>query len=277
MQEIHGVTVPFDVPPRRVVSLVPSLTLSLFELNLGDRVVGITDYCAEPAEQVARLPRIGGPIDPNIERILALHPDLVIADDDENRREHVEALEQAGVTVWVVRPRRVKDATDLLWAMMYAFDEASMVPRVQLIERAMDYLENAALNRDPVSVFVPIWRNPWMTFNQDTYIHDLLRLCGAHNVFGEHEGENAARYFAVEEEEIIAAQPEVVLLPQNDPYAFGPKDVTALQQLDIPAARSGHIHLLDGKLLIWYGTQTARALGALPRLFTSTPPGESAP
>jgi ABC-type Fe3+-hydroxamate transport system substrate-binding protein len=264
MQEIHGVTVPFDAPPRRVVSLVPSLTQTFFELNLGDRVVGITDYCTEPAAEVARLPRVGGVLDPDIAAVLALNPDLVMVDKDENRLEDAQTIEEAGVTVWAAQPRRVKDVIDLMWAMMYAFDEASMVPRVRVIEQAMDRMENAALNETQVRIFAPVWRDPWMTFGRDTYIHDLLYLCGASNVFG--EAGDGRRYFEVTENAIVAAQPEVVLLPQDDPYAFSQKDVDDLHRLHIPAAQSGRIHLVDGSHLAWYGTQTARALGELPHV-----------
>ena len=86
---------PVSMPPRRVVSLVPSVTESLFELNLGENVIAVTDYCVHPADQVIRLPRIGGTKNPDIPRIISLNPDLVIANQEENRPEDVEQLRSA--------------------------------------------------------------------------------------------------------------------------------------------------------------------------------------
>src|SRR6266849_1180955 len=95
---------PVDYVPQRVVSLVPSVTESLFDLNIGTRVVGVTDYCTRPADAVSKLPRLGGTKNPNIEAIVALHPDLVIMNQEENRQEDAEALQAAGVPVWVTHP-----------------------------------------------------------------------------------------------------------------------------------------------------------------------------
>src|SRR5215813_10122637 len=96
---------PVSTPPRRVVSLVPSVTESLFDLNLGDRLIAITDYCVYPEAGVARLPRIGGTKNPDVGRIINLSPDLVIANQEENRKEDVLALQEAGIPVWVMFPR----------------------------------------------------------------------------------------------------------------------------------------------------------------------------
>ena len=94
---------------RRIVSLVPSLTEALFALGLGDRVVGVTDWCVYPASELARLPRVGGTKTPDLVAILELEPDLVIANQEENRRTHVEKLRAAGVRVWVTYPRTVRE------------------------------------------------------------------------------------------------------------------------------------------------------------------------
>src|SRR5215510_12390416 len=126
---------PVDHPPQRVVSLVPSVTESLFDLTLGNRLIAITDYCIYPAEGVARLPRIGGTKNPDIARIIEMRPDLVIANQEENRREDVEALQAAHIPVWVTFPKTVADAFNLLWNIMDVFDEPAMVPRVRLIEQ----------------------------------------------------------------------------------------------------------------------------------------------
>lgn len=284
---------PVAQPPHRVVSLVPSVTESLFDLNLGDRLVAVTDYCVHPAEGVARLPRIGGTKNPDVRRIIELAPDLVIANREENRREDVQALQAAGVPVWVTFPRTVSDAVNLLWNIMHVFDEPVMVPRVRLIEQTLDWVRRLGeqqLAANPCRVFVPIWLDPLMTFNADTYAHDLLRVCGAVNVFGERQrryplradlgeaeayspddpraAERDTRYPRITWDEVVAAQPDMILLP-SEPFAFDATHIPLFAGLDVPAVHKKRIILVDGSLLHWHGTRLARALDSLPALFWS--------
>lgn len=285
----YQMEVPIQSPPQRVVSLVPSTTESLFDLNLGTRVVGVTDYCVRPADGVAHLPHIGGTKNPDIQAIRALNPDLVMANQEENRREDVEALQAAGIPVWVTFPRTVADTFNFLWNIMYVFDETSMVPRVRLIEQTMDWVQGVTkANEDyPCRVFVPIWYDPLMTFNADTYSHDVLRVCGGTNVFAGRErrfpleadlGQAPAlpaddprvvgrdlRYPRISMAEVEAAQPDVILLP-DEPFTFTAEHIPLFQQLDVPAVRHNRIHLVDGSLLTWHGTRLGHALTLLPEL-----------
>jgi ABC-type Fe3+-hydroxamate transport system substrate-binding protein len=281
--------IPVTEPPQRVVSLVPSITESLFDLNLGARVIAVTDYCIHPADQVSRLLHVGGTKNPDVERIIALGPDLVIANQEENRREDVQALEAAGIPVWVTFPRTVADVFTMLWDIMNLFEETTMVSRIRLIEYTYDWVQGISKARedDPCRVFVPIWRDPLMTFNADTYMHDLLRVCGGLNVFEErirrypleadlgraepyaqddpHVAGRDTRYPRVTLEEVTAAQPDVILLP-SEPYPFSEADIATFAALSVPAAREGRIHLVDGSLLMWHGTRIAYALNELPAL-----------
>lgn len=250
-----------DFPPRRVVSLVPSLTESLFDLGLGDRLIAVTEYCTRPANGVQALPKVGGTKTPAVERIIALQPDLVLMNDEENRLEDAQTLQAAGIPLWITGPRTVQDALNLLWQIMEVFDDAVMAPRVREIERAYDITRLAAQASEPVRVFAPIWRNPWMTFNASTYAHDVLRVCGGYNVFAG----SALRYPTVTLDEVVAAQPEIVLLP-DEPYPFCDADIAEFSGLDIPAAHHGRIYRLDGSLLTWHGTRVAYALRDLPGL-----------
>ncbi len=271
--------------PRRVVSLVPSVTESLFDLDLGDRLIAVTDYCIHPAQGVASLPKMGGTKNPDLERIIALRPDLVLLNDEENRREDAQALHNAGIPIWVSGPRSIFDTLNLLWDIMTVFDHGVMSARVREIERAYDYQKAAAQVMIPARVFVPIWRDPWMTFNRDTYAHDVLRVCGGLNVFADRErrfplaadlGEAQAlpdddprvtgrdrRYPRITLEEVQQAQPDIVLLP-SEPYAFGEADAQTMYELNIPAAHRNQIYLVDGSLLTWHGTRVAYALRDLP-------------
>ena len=287
---VYSMEAPVTKPPRRVVSLVPSVTESLFDLNLGDRLVGVTDYCIYPETGVANLPRIGGTKNPDIKRIVDLAPDLVIANQEENRKEDVLALHDAGIPVWVTFPRTVADAFNLLWNIMHVFDEPAMVPRIRLMEQTMDWIwriSEKKLEDKPFHVFVPIWLDPLMTFNADTYAHDLLRICGGVNVFADRDrhyplkadlGEaeplsvddprvagRDTRYPRVTMEEVAAAQPDMILLP-SEPFQFTEEHVSLFAALDTPASRNGQILLVDGSLLTWHGTRLAYALDRLPGL-----------
>lgn len=286
---VHQMDSPVSEPPRRVVSLVPSITESLFELNVGDRLIAITDYCVHPAKQVARLPRIGGTKNPDVERVIALRPDLVFANQEENRREDVEALRAAGIPVWVTFPKTMREAFNVLWNIMHIFDQPELVERVRAMEWTLDWLERMSENREtPLNVFVPIWLDPLMTFSANTYAHDVLRVCGATNVFANRErhfplgadlGERDpfpegdsrvegrdTRYPRITLEEVAAAHPDVILLP-SEPYAFTEAHIPIFMALDTPAAKGGNIRLVDGSLLFWHGTRMARAMNELPSQF----------
>lgn len=248
----------------RVVSLVPSVTESLFDIDLGERVVGVTDYCTRPADRVARLPHVGGTKTPDIDHILALRPELVFASREENRKQDVERLQAAGIPVWVTHPQTVQDVFNLLWDIMNAFETTVMVPRVRLIEYTYDWVRNSEKNREGTScrVFVPIWNDPLMTVSDQTYTHDLLEVCGGQNVFADRRD---SRYPQVTLEAVEAAQPDLILLP-DEPYTFTEAERGQFAALDIPAARSGRIIFADGSLLTWPGTRVAYALNDLPRL-----------
>lgn len=288
---IYAMDAPVTHPPRRVVSLVPSVTESLFDLSLGDRLIAVTDYCIHPAAGVAGLPRIGGTKNPDVERIITLKPDLVIANREENRKEDVVALQAAKIPVWVTFPKTVSDAINLLWNIMHVFDEPVMVPRIRLIEQTMDWVQGISKAHEEIvcRVFAPIWLDPLMTFNADTYSHDLLRVCGGTNIFAERdrayplkadlgqaepygtddpriEGRDT-RYPRVTMEEVVQAQPDVILLP-SEPFEFTESHVSLFANLDIPAAHNHRIHLVDGSLLTWHGTRLAYALNTFPPLFS---------
>jgi ABC-type Fe3+-hydroxamate transport system substrate-binding protein len=245
--------------PRRIVSLVPSLTESLFALGLGERVVGVTEWCVHPKGGVARLPKLGGTKNPDLAAIRALAPDLVIANQEENRRRDVEKLEASGIRVWLTYPRTVAEGAALLAEL--AELGASAEARARVVAPVLAAVAEAERARPArgVPVFCPIWREPWMAVGGDTYAHDLLTLCGGRNVFAAHA---ERRYPRVTLEQVVEAAPEVVLLP-DEPYAFGAADQAELRRLPLPAAKSGRIHLIDGTLVSWYGSRIARAIAVL--------------
>jgi ABC-type Fe3+-hydroxamate transport system substrate-binding protein len=244
-------------PPERIVSLVPSLTEALFAFGLAERVAGVTRYCVEPAE-ARRKPNVGGTKNVDVARLQALEPDLVLANVEENTREDVDALIAAGLPVFVTYPRTVAGAIAELreLAEMTGATEAA-APIIAEAEEALRRAETANERRKPLLTFCPIWRNPWMTIGQDTYMHDFLRVSGAENVYGDSED----RYPTIELAEAAARRPEVVLLP-DEPYRFGRKHVPEV----IEALGDVRIYLVDGKSLCWYGPRIGPALAEVQRL-----------
>ena len=260
---------------QRIVSLVPSLTEALFDLGLGARVVGVTDWCVHPADQLAELPRVGGTKNPALERVIGLAPDLVIANREENRERDVERLRAAGIPVWVTYPRTVAEGVALVRELAaLGAPPQRAEPLVRGLERALEGALAAPVH--PTRVFCAIWKRPWMAVGADTYADDLLRVCGGLNVFGARgerrpEGRAERRYPIVDEAAIEAAQPEVILLP-DEPYAFGARDIEELAALATPASASGRIHGLDGTLVSWYGPRIACAIERISALLAAPVP-----
>jgi ABC-type hemin transport system substrate-binding protein len=247
---------------RRIVSLVPSLTEALFSLGLGDRVVGVTEWCVHPAGGVAPLPKVGGTKTPSVGEILALRPDLVIANREENPKRAIDALLADGIDVWVTYPRSVSEGAELLRELAELGASAQHIDSVVVpVELALAAVA-ATLPQVRRRVFCPIWKKPWMAIGGDTYASNLIETCGGENVFAE-RGDR--RYPIVEVDDIVAAAPEVILLP-DEPYAFGARDVAELAQLQIPAAREHRIHLIDGTLVSWYGPRIAQAIDTMSGL-----------
>lgn len=289
----HDIHPGFELPPaRRIVSLVPSITESMFELGLGDRVVGITDYCVYPVRAVEHLPRVGGTKNPRVTDILSLNPDLVIANQEENTPQTVQALQQAGIRVWLTFPKSVAEAMDVLWALARLEPESSAYPRLRVLENTLEWTEEAAALQQHPRLFCPIWQEVpengprwWMTFNRDTYPHDLLTLVGAENIFADRQRhypleadlglessqETAGRdtrYPRVTLQEILQADPQVVLLP-SEPYPFDQNQLEEFTTLlaGTSAVMAERIHLVDGSLITWHGTRLGLALRELPQYF----------
>jgi ABC-type hemin transport system substrate-binding protein len=247
------------VTPERIVSLVPSLTEALFAFGVGEKVVGRTRYCTQPPHKVGKIPNVGGTKKVSVSRVLDLEPDLIIAVREENTRENIEELREAGVPVLVGTPQDVAGAIDLLKELA----DRVAAPRTQAvlgpIERVHGRLQ-ARRREEARRVFVPIWKKPYMSVGSDTYVHDVLETCGGENVFGD-----AVRYPTATLEEIETARPEEILLP-DEPYPFSAEDLEEFYSLDVPAAREDRIHLVDGKLLTWYGPRMASSLVQLSAL-----------
>ncbi|MFI5770612.1 helical backbone metal receptor [Streptomyces sp. NPDC051658] len=224
----------------RVVSLVPSLTEAVAVTAPG-LLVGVTDWCTHPAGLAAA--RIGGTKNPDVAAVLALRPDLVVANEEENREADLAALRAAGTEVLVTGIRTLGQAFEELGRVLAACGR----PRPRWLDEAEAAWAALPPPRAPRRAVVPVWRRPWMVLGRDTFAGDLLARLGVENVYADH----AERYPRIPLDALNAAGADLVVLP-DEPYRFtaddGPEAFPAL-----PAA------LVDGRFLTWYGPSLVRA------------------
>ena len=244
-----GTPVDLPRPPRRVVSLVPSLTEALAE-TVPDRLVGATDWCTHPAG--LDVPRVRGTKNPDRAAIAALEPDLVVANREENRRLDVDRLRAAGVPVWVTVIESVDEA---LASLRRLFGEVLGVGEPGWLTEAAAVWGGpppAMARPEPaLRVAVPVWRDPWMVVGPRTFTGDVLARLGWANVFAGAED----RYPKVSVGDITAAAPDVVVLP-DEPYVFTADDGPEA----FPGIRTA---LVSGRDLTWYGPSLGPARARL--------------
>jgi ABC-type Fe3+-hydroxamate transport system substrate-binding protein len=233
-----------DRPPRRIVSLVPSLTEAL-AVTVPERLVGATDWCTHPAD--LDVTRVRGTKNPDRAAIVDLAPDLVVANREENRRLDVDRLRAAGVPVWVTVIESVDDA---LRSMSRLIVEVLGADEPEWLRTAAEEWRQP-VPQPELRAVVPIWRDPWMVVGARTFTGDVLSRLGLVNLFGGDE----QRYPHVELERLRAADADVVLLP-DEPYVFSSDDGPEA----FPDARTV---LVSGRDLTWYGPSLATARGRL--------------
>lgn len=241
----------------RVVSLVPSLTEAVASADAG-LLVGATDYCTHPAD--LNVARVGGSKYPRVDAVLALRPDLVLANVEENRREDVEAIRAAGARVWVCYPRTVPDALSDLRRM---FDVLGVAAPAWLAEADLVWASPPGRMVARRAV-VPVWRRPWVVIGSNTFAGDMLARLGVIHLY-----RNAAdRYPRPSLDELRAAEPDLLVLP-DEPYAFTATDGPEAFP-DFPYA------LVSGRHLTWYGPSLVEARWLLTEQLAAAAPGRSA-
>ena len=264
-----GVEVALENAPRRIVSLVPSFTELTAALRLGKRLVGVTRFCTEPPEVATPVRKVGGTKNPDVERIIGLAPDLVLANREENREEDVAALRRAGLAVYVGDVRSPADARGEIERVAQLLGTVSL-QQTRPLDEALEEQEHLNRLRPRVRAACLIWRNPYMAAGGDTYIGGLLRDAGGINVFETHR--SGERYPRIALAELIEAAPDLLLLP-SEPYRFGKRHrEELLAQHGIPAARAGRVQLCDGQMVTWWGVRTAAALREIAALLDDARP-----
>jgi len=168
----------------RIVSLCPSLTELVFDLGRGDELVGRTKFCTHPADRVGAVEKVGGTKNPKIARIIELSPDVVLLNEEENRREDADALVRAGIRCHTSFPRTALETAVMVRSIASALNATENGERIARdIETRHERVTRAAIGRSPVRYAYLIWREPWMTVNADTFVDALLSDAGGRNVF----------------------------------------------------------------------------------------------
>ncbi len=242
----------------KIVSLVPSITETLFEIGIGHRVVGVTRYCIYPQEAQNRA-IVGGTKSPNVEKIKKLDPDIVIANVEENPKDRIEQISKF-TDVFVTYPRTVEESLKMVEDLSLLFN-GEIKDRVKHLVSAGNALVSNS-NTKRLKVFCPIWKDPWMTINSDTFINDMLLKTGFENIFSEKE----ERYPVISNRELKEIQPDVIILP-TEPYSFSQADVDSLKK-DFRNFGGIPIVVVDGSLLSWYGVRTVKGLKYLGQLYS---------
>ncbi len=256
-----GRAVNIDRPLRRIVSLCPSITQTLFALSAGDRLIARTRYCIHPQPDVQVVPAMGGTRTIDVQRIASLQPDLVLADKEENPRDAVEALAERF-------PTFVVDVRSFDHALQTVRDLGALTENSAHADAMVGAIQQAFNRLDPVRPPLPtaclIWRDPFMAAGGDTFINAMLQTCGLRNVCVSLPG----RYPELSADHLASLQPRLVLLT-SEPYPFLPTHIEELQEM-IPAAS---ILLVDGRMLAFYGSSMIEAAGYLKDLLRRVQPG----
>jgi endonuclease-3 len=233
--------------PRRIVSLVPSVTELLVQWGLAARLVGRTRYCIEPKWIRNTVPMVGGTKDPDLDRIRDLAPDLVILEKDENPKAAADALTALGIPWLALEVRTLKGAA----AELRRLGAALGVPEAGDSRAAALEARLKGRRRKGPRTLVLIWKEPWMSAGPDTYLGDLLRCAGLTPIGPE-------GYPTLAEDALLALAPQVILLP-TEPYRFNHRHAAELQRRFPDAA----VHFVDGQALTWYLSRTEAGLDLL--------------
>lgn len=242
----------------RIVSLVPSLTELLFDLGLGEYMVGRTGFCIHPRGEVKRIPKLGGTKDVKVEELLKLKPTHLLVNIDENRRDIVEEVAESVPHVIVTHPCAPEDNIGLYRLIGGIFGKET--PAEDLVSRLRQELNRLQEMRNELPqyrVLYLIWRKPWMTISRNTYISGMLSLINWVTV----NPETDERYPVIENFEEIAGKSDLVLL-SSEPYRFRERHVRECREL-APAAG---VMQVDGELLSWYGSRAVQGLRYLGEL-----------
>ncbi len=235
-----GYKLEFEKRPCRIVCLVPSISKTLIDLGIGERLVGITKFCNDPKQLTDGIIKIGGTKNPNIEKIISLSPDLIICNKEENRQEDILLLKSRKIHVYISEVITLEDSNRMIQDMGLILD------RIEQANSLVKKIEHNFNTKMPSSKVLPykvvylIWKNPYMVVANDTFIQNMLKICGFDNIFI-----HLYRYPQVEESEMKDLKTDFIFL-SSEPYPFN--------ELEVSSFLPKRAVLVDGKAFSWYGS-----------------------
>jgi iron complex transport system substrate-binding protein len=265
VRDMLGRDVTLAGPPRRIVSLVPSVTETIFALGAEARLAGRTDWCDSPAAARDK-PSVGGMINPSIETIVKLRPDLVVATDEGNREETVVQLRRLGIPTYLVHAHRVAEMLDMVARVGDLVERGDAVgPLVGSIQARIDGVRRLVRARRAPSVLYVLWPEPLIVPGRTSHITELIALAGGRSITAG-LGES---YVRLSLEAAVARAPEVIILADHsrEGTAAGRPSPEKWQRLtSVPAVRAGRLHSIDLSILHRYGPRVPDGLELLARI-----------
>ncbi|MGZ3863997.1 MAG: ABC transporter substrate-binding protein [Bacteroidia bacterium] len=240
-------TIEFNFPPKRIISLVPSQSELLWHLGLYKEIAGITKFCIHPDEMFRNVPRVGGTKELKFDIIKKLHPDLIIANKEENQQEQIDELSKH-YPVWISDIYTLEDAYRMMMQVgeLTGRKEAAQDLIEEIRRNHREFKARNKKHETKKKAVYLIWKNPYMAAGHDTFIDHLLAECGFTNAFTDQK----SRYPEVTTQMIIDKNPDIILL-SSEPYPFKEKHIEELQK-HVPGAK---IILADGEMFSWYGSR----------------------
>lgn len=240
-------------PPQKIISLVPSITELLFKLLDKNKILAVTPFCKHLLE-VHKKPKIGGPKTPEIKKINDLNPDLIIAEKNENEKKSVLLLAEKN-PVYVFKVENFNSAIKMIIKIGELVNKKASA-RI-ITDKIINKFINLKIDFKRKTVFYPVWKNPYITINKNTYINSILEICNLKNIFAEKQ-EN---YPAITKYELNKIKPDYIFLP-SEPYNFKDKDINSFQK-KFPQTKTLKV---NGQMFTWYGLRMLYAADYLKQL-----------
>jgi iron complex transport system substrate-binding protein len=265
VRDMLGREVVLPAPPARIVSLVPSVTEIVFSLGAQDRLVGRTDFCDYPLA-VRTKPSVGGMVNPNLETLVALKPDLVIGTDEGNRQETFRQLERLRIPIYLVHASRIAETVDLIARVGELTGHQADAPRLtgEMLRRVEAVRRAVAPFPRPRVLYV-LWPDPLIVPGQASMLTELIEIAGGVSITGG-DGEAYPRFSL---EAAVTRAPEVIILADHSSGAStaGRSAPEKWQRLvSVPAIRAGRLHSADLSILHRYGPRVPEGLETLARM-----------
>jgi len=240
--------------PKRMISLIPCVTETLFELGGESKIVGVTDYCIYPKDKVDIITKVGGPKSIDIDKINEIKPDLIFMDPEENVLDDFEVLRK-NYDIFVVNAKDIDGSINFIKSISKLLNTEDLAEKyISGIKNKVKELDEKYSEVRKKRALVLLWKEPYFVPGGSTYINSVLETCGMVNVF-----EDRAGYFKIEEEELIESSPEIIFLP-SEPYEFTNIEKAELENNFNSQGKKIKAVMISGEELCWYGVRTLTGL-----------------